>query len=213
MNEKLISPEDRKTLEEEFKGFKNDVQVLIVKGPDQNEFTDFTINFTGELAELNDKIKVEVISADHEIAKKENIDSFPYVFIGYDKGYHIEFMGATLGYEARSVIEDIKMVATGNSSLSDNAKNKIKELLKPASVHVFVTPTCPYCPGSVIMAHALAYENKMIKSVCVEATENPEISNKFQVSSVPKQIINLNINKQSVGVQPEMKLVSEILQS
>ncbi len=213
MSEQLIKTEDRKALQEEFKEFINDVQVLIVKGPDQNEFTDFTINFISELAELNDKIKVEVISADHEIAKKENIDSFPYVFVGYDQGYHMEFMGATLGYEARSVIEDIKMVSTGKSNLSDNAKNKIKELLKPTTLHVFVTPTCPYCPQSVIMSHELAYENKLIKAVCVEATENPEISNQFQVSSVPKQIINLNLNKQSVGVQPEMKLVSEILQA
>ena len=213
MSEKLISVEDRKALAKEFEEFVNDVQVLIVQGPDQNEFTDFNINFASELAELSDKIKVEVISADHEIAKKEKINSFPYIFVGYDQGYHIEFMGATLGYEARSLIEDIKMVSTGKSTLSENAKNKIKELLKPTSIHVFVTPTCPYCPSSVIMAHALAYENKLIKAVCVEATENPDISNEFQVSSVPKQIINLNLSKQSVGVQPEMKLISDILQA
>jgi glutaredoxin-like protein len=212
MVEKLISESDKAELKKEFDFFKNDVDVKIIKGPEENEFTAFTINFVSELAEISDKIKIEVLDSDHNIAKKEEITFFPHIFIGYDRGYHIEFMGAPIGYEARSLIEAIKTVSTKKTELlDDNLRAKIKEVKKPTKIHVFVTPTCPYCPNSVILSHTLAYENKNIRAICVEASENSELSQRFNVSSVPQQVINESFDHITIGAQPPAKFVAEIL--
>ena len=211
MAEKLIGENDHKELVKEFASFKNDVDVKVIKGPEDNEYTEFTINFLSELSELSDKIKVEVLPSDSEISKKNQINVFPYIFLGYDQGYRIEFMGAPLGYEARSLIEGIKMLASGKSSLSDNGIKKIGELDTEKTIHVFVTPTCPYCPGSVVLAHSLAFVNKKVRGICVEATEAQELSERFNVSSVPQQVVDLKEENITVGAQPEMKFITELL--
>ncbi len=212
MNERLITDGDREVLKKEFETISNDVDIKLVPSPDKNdEYSAFTLGFLSELAELNPRIKLEVNAHDSELAGKENISSYPYILLGYDKGFHIEFMGSPAGYEARTLIDDIIMLGTGESGLSTSAKGKIKEVLRKSTMHVFVTPQCPYCPGAVKLAHAFAFENKLIRGICVEATENAEISDRFNVSSVPQTVLNESQKHIYIGAQPEMKMVSELL--
>jgi hypothetical protein len=77
-------------------------------------------------------------------------------------------------------------------------------------MQVFVTPTCPYCPNAVLLAHQMAMENPgMIRAEGVEATEFPELSNRFGVSGVPQTTINAGAGT-VIGAVPESQLFSEI---
>jgi glutaredoxin len=76
-------------------------------------------------------------------------------------------------------------------------------------LQVFVTPTCPYCPQAVVLAHQMALESPMVEAEMVEAMEFPELSNQFGVSGVPQTTINSGAGT-VIGAVPEDSLLVEI---
>ena len=78
-------------------------------------------------------------------------------------------------------------------------------------MQVFITPTCPYCPGAVRFAHMAAFVSDQVTGDMVEATEFPELSGKYGVYGVPKTVVN---EVESVeGAVPEAQFVATILQA
>jgi len=61
-----------------------------------------------------------------------------------------------------------------------------------------------------VLAHKLALASRLISADCVEATEFPHLSNKYNVYGVPRTLINEVI--QIEGAVPEKMLVSELMQ-
>jgi alkyl hydroperoxide reductase subunit F len=53
-----------------------------------------------------------------------------------------------------------------------------------------VTLTCPYCPRMVHVANQFAFANDNIRSDMVESSEFPQLVQKYNVTGVPKTIIN-----------------------
>ena len=134
--------------------------------------------------------------ADKEIAEQYDIDKIPAVAIVADgedaKDYGIRLYGIPSGYEFSTLIADIVMVSSRESGLDDATKAYIQGLESPLHMQVFVTPTCPYCPQAVRLAHMMAMESDMVVGDMVEATEFPHLSQKYQVMGVPRTVINEN---------------------
>ena len=61
-----------------------------------------------------------------------------------------------------------------------------------------------------MLAHKLALASDLVTADCVEATEFPHLSNRYNVYGVPRTIINEVI--QVEGAVPEKMLVSELMQ-
>ena len=82
-------------------------------------------------------------------------------------------------------------------------------LRDPVHIQVFVTPTCPYCPCAVVLAHKLAMASELVTADMVEATEFPHLANKYHVHGVPRTVVNETIHIE--GAVPEAALMSEIM--
>lgn len=146
-----------------------------------------------ELVQTSDKLKLEVYNfiVDKEKADALGIDKIPAIAIlEGDKDFGIRYYGIPSGYEFASLLEDIKMVGTGQVDLSEDIIERVKAIDQDVHLQVYVTPTCPYCPRAVIAAHKFAYLNPKIKSDMVEATEFPHLARKYNVMGVPRTIIN-----------------------
>lgn len=65
------------------------------------------------------------------------------------------------------------MVGTGDAKLGPDTFNALSTLTQPVHIQVFVTPTCPYCPRAVVLAHKLAMMSELVTADMVEATEVP----------------------------------------
>jgi alkyl hydroperoxide reductase subunit AhpF len=76
------------------------------------------------------------------------------------------------------------------------------------NIKVFVTLSCPHCPGAVSTAHSLAMLNDNIQASMIEAQTFQELSQKYKVSGVPKIIINEDY--ELLGNQPIDAFLSEI---
>ena len=143
----LLKERDRKHLIKEFEALEEPVKLIMFTQEFECQYCSETRMISEEVAELSDKISLEVydLVKDKEVAEHYNIDKIPAVVImkGGDnpKDYGIRFFGIPSGYEFSTVIEDIMMVSTGDSGLSDDTKSYLANLKEPLHLQVFVTPT------------------------------------------------------------------------
>lgn len=65
----------------------------------------------------------------------------------------------------------------------------------------------------MLLAHQMAMENpRMIRAEGVEATEFPDLANRFQVMGVPQTVINAGAGM-VVGAVPEQNLLAELMRA
>ena len=143
-------------------------------------------------ATLNNKITTEVYDfvADGAKAKEYGIDKIPALAIIGKKDYGVRIYGIPYGYELQTLIEAVINVSKGKTDLSDKTKQILKDVNSPVHIQVFVTLTCPHCPGAAAVAHKLAIESDMVKADVIESSEFPDLAMKYNVIGVPKIIIN-----------------------
>jgi glutaredoxin-like protein len=210
----LLKEEDRQHLIKEFEALQNPVKLLMFTQELECQYCQETRSIAEEVAELSDLISVQVYDfvADKEVAEQYDIDKIPAIAVlgGGDEpqDYGIRYFGIPSGYEFSSIIEDVMMVSHGESGLSEATKARVAELKEPVHFQVFVTPTCPYCPRAVRLAHQLALESDLIRGDMVEAIEFPHLSMKYQVQGVPRTVINETMHIE--GAVPEPMLMARL---
>jgi len=122
----------------------------------------------------------------------------------------IAFQGLPSGYEFSTLLDAIERVSSKGGSLAPELAERLSKLETDVEVMVFVTPTCPYCPGAASMANRMALTSPRIRSVVVEANEFAELSRRFQVEGVPRTVVNRAGS--FVGAPPETMFVESVLQ-
>lgn len=217
MSEKLLNDEIIAQIQGIFEKLDQDVGILFFGQKDDCVYCDDTQQLLEEVSVISDRISLETydMDLDRGIAKKYNVDKAPgFVLVGKDgdalMDYGVRYAGIPSGHEFSSLINDLIRVSSRNSGLSEQTREQLKNIKKPVHLMVFVTPTCPYCPQAVLLAHQFAMENPLIQAEMIEATEFQEISQKHGVSGVPQTTINDGAGM-VVGAVPESHLLAEIL--
>jgi glutaredoxin-like protein len=209
----MIQEKDRQEILNYFEELVHPVKIINFTQSFECQYCRETRQLLEEVAELSDKINIEVydLLKDKAEADKYNIVKIPATIIMGEKDYGIRLYGIPSGYEFTSILQDILMVSKSDSGLSASSKQKLAAIKEPVHLQVFVTPTCPYCPQAVITAHQIAFENDKVTADMVEATEFPQLAQRYQVMGVPKTVIN---DTSSVdGAVPEEHFVDHILLS
>lgn len=210
----LLSEKDAAYLREEFaKHLVHPVRLVMFTQTFACQYCKETEQIVREVADLSDKIEAETYNfvTDAEKAKEYGVDKIPAIAVVGERDYGIRFYGIPSGYEFTSLIEDILDVSRGKTSLSDETRQALAQLTEPMHIQVFVTPTCPYCPGAVRLAHQLAMESDLIRADMVEAIEFPHLANKYQVMGVPRTVFNKTVHQE--GAVPEPIFVARLLQA
>jgi len=209
--DKWFIPSDVRTqVIDHFKDLKDEVSLEVFIKEGQNDpYNAFASFFCIDLSRLSDKIKVNINMIGDEKSKKYKVERSPTILISPEK-YKIRYIGAPAGEEGRSFMDAIKMVSNSDSGLSDNSREQLSELDEERHVQIFVTPTCPYCPGQVTNAFRAAIERPdLISAECVEATQNMDLAKENNVGAVPHTIINgITTSK---GMEPEEIFIDELL--
>jgi thiol-disulfide isomerase/thioredoxin len=111
-----------------------------------------------------------------------------------------------------TLLEDIVLVSAGKADLTPKLSAWLSTLERPVHLQVFVTPTCPYCPQMVSLAHKLAVASPMVRADGVEATEFPELSERYGVYGVPRTVISAEGAKEQhiEGAVPETRLLDAL---
>ena len=204
-------PEDQRTaLAGYLKDFKEVVPVHLFVKPGQNDaYADFAQSLMKDMARLTDKITLELHRDDAKANVKYKVERFPTLLIDPDH-YAIRFTGAPAGEEGQAFLHALMMVSTRKSFLTEPSKKLLEELQEPRLVKVFVSPTCPYCPGQCVNAIKAAVEKPLLVSVeCVETGENPEYAEEYSVGSIPHTVYSDELS--TVGMEPEQLFIVQLL--
>lgn len=213
----MIRDEDRKYLEEEFnKNLKEDVELVVFTSEDEKcQYCKETKALAEELSGINEKIKLTVYDFDKDsaVAEKYNVTKYPATVVAKngDADGRIVYYGIPSGYEFGSLIEDLKNVSRNEAEVSSKAMEIVSKIDKPMKIQVYVTPTCPYCPKAVGIAHKFALLNKNITGEMIEAQEFMKESDEAGVSAVPHIVINGDVN--FVGAQPDEVFAEYLLEA
>ncbi len=218
--EKVLNDQIVKQIEEAFAGVKEPVQILFFGSKDNCDYCNETKQLLEEVIALNDKLELSVydMQENADVAGQFNVTNVPGIVIAAKDNAEvtnlgIQFSGIPSGHEFSTLINDIIIVSKRESGLDAKTREFLKNLTQPLHLQVFVTPTCPYCPRAVLLAHQMAMENpQMITAEGVEATEFPELANQFNVRGVPQTVINAG-KGMVVGAVPEQNLVAEIMKA
>lgn len=212
----LINDEYKLKLKEEFgKILEDEVTILLFKDADpQCAYCNDTEKLINELNEIDDKIKPEIHKIGDDVSIKLGITKGPVLIMKskHFKQGNIRYYGIPSGYEFRSIVDDIKALSTGKIELREGTIEKLKKIEKPINIKVFITPTCPYCPAAVGMAHKFAMVNEHITGDMVESYEFNEMAEEAAVSSVPHTTIT-DVEQPIIGAQPEEIFLDQVLLS
>jgi glutaredoxin-like protein len=216
MVEKLLNKEIVEQLESAFEQVKEPVIIMFFGKKIDCDYCDDTLQLIEEVVNVSNKLSLSVydIDDDSAIAQQYNVDKTPGIVIAGLDGdqildYGIRYAGIPSGHEFSSLVNEIILVSGRDSNLNKETREYLSTINQPVLMQVFVTPTCPYCPRSVILAHQMALESPWIEAEMIEAMEFPELSNRHNVSGVPQTTINdgaANV----VGAVPEQNLIAEL---
>ena len=168
------------------------------------QFCKETRQLVEEIAQLSDQLVAEVYDFvnDKEKAEELGIDKIPAIAIVGAMDYGVRFFGIPSGYEFASLLQAIKTVASGQAPLAEETLDFLHLLGEPVHIQVFVTPTCPYCAGAVVLGHQMAVASPMVRADMVEATEFPHLAAKYQVMGVPRTVINEAVHIEGSAPEP-----------
>lgn len=220
----LISDGDKKIIKEEFfSKLVNPVKLIVFTGKEHCQYCDQLKQLVEEISELSDLISYEVhdFDSEKELAEKYRIDKAPVTIITQDgKDLGVRYFGLPAGHEFGAFLEDIVDVSKGETDLMEDTKEAVRNIDQDVEIYVFVTPTCPYCPMAVRMAHKFAIENALagkgkILGDMIEAIEFPEWADQYSVMAVPKVVIRVDgEDKVSFeGAYPEKMFLEKLLQA
>jgi len=211
----MIREEDKKYLREEFqKILKDDVRLYLFLSEDEGcVHCRDAKQLLEEVAELSDKIELEMHDIQDEIARDLGIVHAPSIVLVDADGEldsRVKFTGLPSGYEFTALIKDIMYVSTKQLEISEKTIEELQKVKSNLKIEVYVTPTCPYCPKAVLLAHQFAMVSERITAEMIESLEFPALAERWGVMSVPHTVIR-NLERgnavQLVGSYPEVYLL------
>jgi len=202
--EQLLNVEVKEQIKEFLSHMKNEVKFILFTQKGKCETCKETKLLLKEVSELNEKLSFveKDINIDIEEKNLYGITLVPsFVLLDNNNNYKgVKFNGIPAGHEINSFLTAILDMSGINYGFDPSLIDRIKKINKPVNIKVFVTLSCPHCPGAVVNAHRLAMLNENILSEMIEAQTFQELSVKYKVSGVPKIIINET--HELVGNQP-----------
>nr|HID13301.1 glutaredoxin [Anaerolineae bacterium] len=200
----LLDRETARQVKQELADLADPVRLVMFTQEFECDYCAETRQLVEEVAELSDQLTAEIYNfvTDREKAEELGIDKIPAIAVIGVEDYGVRFYGIPSGYEFTSLLHAIRMVAAGKSELSEGALKALAEVTEPVHIQVFVTPTCPYCPQAVTLAHQMAIASPMVRADMVEAMEFPHLAMKYQVMGVPRTVINETVHIEGAAPEP-----------
>jgi len=214
--EKLLSKEIADQVKDLFTNLEQDVEILFFGEKEGCEYCAEVHQLVDEVASLDDRLSLQAydLEENSELAETYRVSGSPTLVIAARDGdqlidYGVRFLGAPAGHEFTTLIHDLLMVSKRRTELTDETRQFLKGLSEPMLLQVFVTPTCPYCPQAVFLAHQMAMESEFVQAEMVESNEFRDLAEKFMVSGVPQTTINSGADT-VVGALPEQVMLERL---
>ena len=210
----ILDDDDRAEVSELLEDMDEPIDVHVFT-QDDCEYCEETVALIEDVADLTDEIEMAVHDMDDPLAAElgaDHYDGGPVTVITRDDIDGVRYFGIPSGQEFSAFLQDMISVSTGEPDIDESVLEEVAEIDEPVDITVFVTPTCPHCPGAVQTAHNFAVVNENITANAVESQEFMELSQEFGVRGVPQ--INVNgSDGEFTGAQPPQQFLEQVKQA
>jgi glutaredoxin-like protein len=170
----------------------------------------------GDLARRSARVTVEEYNLvlDREQAAEFGIDRAPGIAIVGSRDLGLRYYGTPAGHELRSLADAVALAggaAGDGGGLAPESLTALAALDRPLDIKVFVTAACALCPQTVGLAYRLAAASPRVTTSVIEATEFPELIQRYRISGVPQTVVDDRI--EILGSQAEDAFVRAVLQA
>jgi alkyl hydroperoxide reductase subunit AhpF len=107
------------------------------------------------------------------------------------------------------VVAGDKDYGSRDSGLKPESRTKLVGLTSPADIQIFVTLTCPVCPGAAVTAARFAIESDKVSLSIIDAAEFPQLAGLYNVMAVPRTVVNRGHAFE--GAMPKERFIDEVL--
>jgi glutaredoxin-like protein len=186
---------------------------LIVPGRDECTYCEETRQMLEEVAALSDRVSLtvhELADAEDE-ARKFGIDKVPGIVVRGAANRPLRFFGIPGGNEFPNFIETIIEASKQQVAVRPETAKQLKKLKDDVSITVYVTPTCPHCPGVVRSAFRMALASARVHASAVEVSEYPRLAQQLGIRAVPLTV--LNERTPIAGAIDETMLAEQVLKA
>lgn len=208
----LLNKEVSEQIKKALEPMKNNIKMVLFTKEGTCNTCQETKQLLTEMSALNDKIFVEFkdLNTDKAEAEEYGISEVPTFVMLNDKDEYqgVKFQGIPAGHEINSFLSAIVYMSGLDFQMDQKLLDRIAKIDKPVDIKVFVTLSCPHCPGAVSTAHSLAMLNENVQASMIESQTFYDLSMKYKVSGVPKIVINDEY--ELLGNQPIDAFLSEI---
>lgn len=138
----MFDPQDEIEIKKRLSEMTHEVKIVLFTQTLNCETCSETESLLKAVADLNDKIKLEILNPqlDRDRAAQYNVNRVPAIIIEGDKDYGMRYFGIPGGYEFAGLLEDLVTVGKRESGLAEATKTWIQNLTEPLNLKVFVTP-------------------------------------------------------------------------
>ena len=206
----LLSDSDTQEIRKIFEVLSNDVYLRAYTQNTDCPTCSDTEMILKELEALSSKLNLTFLNlkTEAEQALKDGVDRAPAIIVSDGTHSRVKFFGAPSGYEFSSLLTCIVDAGGPGEPLTKDTTDFLDELETDLNMQVFVTTTCPHCPGAAVLASRMARYSEKINSVVIEANEFPELSSRFNVQGVPRTVINEKLYAE--GSLPESMMIQAL---
>lgn len=149
MGNKLLNDQIVKQVKEVFDNQLNlPVEVLFFGREDDCDYCEDTYQLVEELISISPKLGLRSYDLDREaeIARQYGVDKAPSLVLTAKNDndlvdYGVRFAGIPSGHEFSSLIQSLILVSGRDSALNEKTRQILKNLKKPVTLQVYVTPT------------------------------------------------------------------------
>jgi len=211
--ENLLNDEVKEQVKKYLDSMVNPLKMVLFTKEDGCQTCKETKQLLHEVSTVNDKITLieKDIDKDSEDAEAYNLGELvpSFVLLDQNDAYTgVKFNGIPAGHEINSFMNALLLVSGVDAGIDSKLLERIQKINKPVDIKVFVTLSCPHCPGAVSTAHKIAMASEHIEASMIEAQTFTELSKKFKVTGVPK--IVFNDDDDIVGNQPLENFVKKL---
>lgn len=141
----FIGPKEQEIIRSRFESLSKPVKLLLFEAAIDCPTCADMKQLMEELTALSPHVELEVFNfhTDTDVVKAHRITRIPALVLSNDEGkdYGIRFYGIPSGYEFATLLEDIEMVSTGKTNLSQQTLDALQAIKEKVHLQVFVTPT------------------------------------------------------------------------
>jgi len=197
---------------EALSGMKNPVKLVVFTSPSHESGASMA-QLASELSAANPLIssEIRVFDSEKDAALEYKVSSPSTMCIVGKEKRSMKVLGLPSGLEFHPFLRTLVDASNNEPDIQRDIQEKIKAINFDVNLKVFVTPVCPHCPGVARLAHLMALLNPRVSSEVIDAQEFPELSMRYQVSGVPKMVIN-DLTDVVGGYPPEV-IIKRILES